>query len=102
MSQLEARVTVLENTRPTGANHLFRMWAKYCDCYMIPKVHGGDWQAGVDRIYRELEVDDADLLIMFFDSLLDGTYQEKCREIRLQEKQSRFPRIDLLVKRDID
>ena len=65
---------------------------------MIPKVHGGDWQAGVDRIYRELEADDADLLIMFFDSLLDGTYQEKCREIRLQEKQSRFPRIDLWRK----
>ena len=98
MSQLEARVTVLENTRPTKANHLFQLWAKYCDCYMIPKVHGGDWQAGVDRIYRELEADDADLLTMFFDSLLDGSYQEKCREIRLQEKQSRFPRIDLWRK----
>ena len=56
------------------------------------------WQTGVDEIYRELEVDDADLLIMFFDSLLDGSYQEKCREIRLQEKQSRFPRIDLWSK----
>ena len=92
MSQLEARITVLENTRPTRANHLFRLWAKYCDCYMIPKVHGGDWQAGGDRIYRELEADadDADLLITFFDLLLDGTYQEKCREIRLQESKVSF------------
>ena len=63
-------------------------------CYMIPKVHGGDWQAGVDRIYRELEAGDADLLIMFFDSLLDGSYQEKCREITAG-KASKFPRIDL-------
>ena len=95
MSHLEARITVLENTRSTRANHLFRLWAKYCDCYMIPKVHGGDWEAGVDRIYRELETDEAEFLIAFYDSLLDGSYQDKCREIRLQKKQSRYPRIDL-------
>ena len=58
-------------------------------------MHGDNGHAGVDRIYRELEVDDADLLIAFFDSLLDGSYQEQCRQIRLQEKQSKFPRMDL-------
>ena len=70
MRGLEARLARLECTQPTNENRLMALFASHGDAYIIPKIKGGDWMSGLERIKRELNEDDAKQLIGFCDWLI--------------------------------
>ena len=70
MRGLEARLARLECTWPTHENRLMALFASHGDAYIIPRVKGGDWMSGLERIKQELNADDAELLIGFCDWLI--------------------------------
>tara|TARA_B100001057_G_scaffold411195_1_gene426685 strand:+ start:181 stop:423 length:243 start_codon:yes stop_codon:yes gene_type:complete len=70
MKGLEARLARLECTCPTNENRLMALFASHGDAYTIPRVKGGDWMSGLERIRQELDEGDAKQLIGFCDWLI--------------------------------
>ena len=67
VKDLEARLTRLEQTLPSEGRRLMALWWKYADDYLGARLHNGDVEAAVDRLYRELSPEDAAQVIALSD-----------------------------------
>ena len=79
MKDLEARLSRLERTLPTEENRLMALWWQYGDGYVFARLRGGDVEAALAVIHRELSPEDGAWVIAFSDELIANNKRKHSR-----------------------